>query len=176
MTVSEETRRTALGKLGRAMAPAELERLSAYLEMEPMVMGDRPVRQGDPQDSLLIVGAGELELDLVSGSSQEVLSRIKPGDWTGAAELMEPGPALTTVAVVEAGWLLRLSHPSLMDLRQADPALGSKLLDRLSSDLARSLRRYGTWRLDCGFSEAEKAETRGLWSLLRSLFHGGGER
>jgi CRP-like cAMP-binding protein len=108
------------------------------------------IQEGDPGDSLFIMKAGEVEitkqLTLVLDEDtpkERVMIRLKAEDgvYFGEMALLENETRSATVTALTDCTLLELHQKDFLDLVSQKPAMGVKLLLRLSQILSRHLRK-----------------------------------
>ena len=120
----------------------EINILLGFLAIREVSPGTVLYRNGDRSEVMYCLWQGRLSLSLQLANEESVLGNLGPGQFIGVSGVIEPGPALLTVRVVEPSLLLCLDHASLKRLRAAHPRLGGQVLQALSLDLAQWLRRY----------------------------------
>ena len=81
------------------LPPEELDRLMAALEVVNLKSGDMLFREGDVPEHLFIMVSGELEINMGSGTGNElVLNVLKEGEYFGEMGLIMPGGRRTAGA------------------------------------------------------------------------------
>jgi len=120
----------------------ELQILLDALERSDADPGQELHRGGDPIDTLYLIWEGRLALAMPVGNEIIALGTLGPGEFIGTAAVIDPGPAMVTLTVIEPSILLRLDRAGLQALRKAQPRVGGQLLRALSLDLAERLRLY----------------------------------
>ena len=94
--------------------------------------------QGDPGDSLHIVGTGAVKILLPSAEGEEaIIATLRPGDFFGELSLLDGASRSATAAALEASETLVLPRTAFLQLLERDPGLRDALL----FGLARELRR-----------------------------------
>jgi CRP-like cAMP-binding protein len=108
------------------------------------------IQEGEPGDSLFIMQTGEVEitkqLTLVLDEDtpkERVMIRLKAenGVYFGEMALLENETRSATVTASTDCFLLELHQKDFLDLIEQNPAMGVKLLLRLSQILSRHLRK-----------------------------------
>lgn len=102
--------------------------------------GTTLIRQGAWTDDIFIVKEGKLKVIDVRGENEFILATVGPGDVFGEMSFLDGSPRSATVAVQEAGSILRLSRNGFLHLFEQDPVLGARLLLSLGRLLALRLR------------------------------------
>jgi CRP-like cAMP-binding protein len=122
-----------------AQAAAVLLPHMDYLQLTP---GDVLLTYGVPSSDLFVLCAGELHAHLpLDDGEQLVLGTVAAGKWLGELNIIDQGPSSATVVASAACILFRLSHASLAQVERERPDVASKLLARLTRDLAERMRR-----------------------------------
>ena len=94
--------------------------------------------QGDPGDSLHIVGTGAVKIVLPSTEGEEaIIATLRPGDFFGELALLDGAPRSATATAVEQSETLALPRAIFSELLDSVPGLRDALL----VGLARELRR-----------------------------------
>ncbi|MEJ2673094.1 MAG: cyclic nucleotide-binding domain-containing protein [Deltaproteobacteria bacterium] len=112
--------------------------------------GEVIIREGDPGNSLFLMQTGEVEitkqLTLVLDEDtpkERVMIRLKAeeGVYFGEMALLENETRSATVTALTECSLLELHREDFLELIERSPAMGVKLLLRLSQVLSRHLRK-----------------------------------
>src|SRR5918998_6640214 len=94
--------------------------------------------QGDPGDSLHIVGNGAVKIVLPSAEGEEaIIATLREGDFFGELSLLDGAPRSATAAAVEPSETLVLPRSAFMQLLDGDPGLRNALLAGLTRELRR---------------------------------------
>jgi signal transduction histidine kinase/CheY-like chemotaxis protein len=94
------------------------------------------VREGDPGDSLFLIGEGSAEAVLSAGGDQTiVLSRMTRGETFGEMGFFERRPRSATVRACESCVVLEIRGEGMRALADAHPDVGFKVLLRVSERL-----------------------------------------
>jgi CRP-like cAMP-binding protein len=94
--------------------------------------------QGDPGDSLHIVGSGAVKIVLPSAEGEEaIIATLREGDFFGELSLLDGAPRSATAAAVEPSETLVLPRSAFMQLLDGDPGLRNALLAGLTRELRR---------------------------------------
>lgn len=119
------------------LSPEELDRLMAALEVVNLKSGDVLFREGDVPEHLFIVVSGELEINMGSGTGNElVLDILREGEYFGEMGLIMPGGRRTAGARAKGKVvLLSMSRNRFGDLLQHHPQLANAMVNVLSQRL-----------------------------------------
>jgi CRP/FNR family cyclic AMP-dependent transcriptional regulator len=94
--------------------------------------------QGDPGDSLHIVGSGAVKILLPSAEGEEaIIATLREGDFFGELSLLDGAPRSATATAVEPSETLVLPRSGFMQLLDADTGLRNALLAGLTRELRR---------------------------------------
>ncbi len=135
----------AFGRQFAALPLGEAERTALLGVLEPVnwSAGEQVITLGQMVDTLYFLVSGTLSVSLHNGDSHLALGEVGPGRWVGELGMIEPGPASADVAAAEESTALALSHDGLNRLYAAAPEAASRLLERLSLDMADRFRTVG---------------------------------
>jgi phosphoserine phosphatase RsbU/P len=119
------------------LPPEELDRLMAALEVVNLKSGDMLFREGDVPEQLFIMVSGELEINMGSGTDNEiVLNVLKEGEYFGEMGLIMPGGRRTAGARARGDVvLLGMSRNRFSELMQYHPQLANAMVSVLSQRL-----------------------------------------
>jgi CRP-like cAMP-binding protein len=161
-----------LGKtLGALMSAPQRAKLASAMKLRQLPKGHVVLEQGRSSDTLYFIGSGALMVVLDVDGREVELARFGPGRWVGEGGLIEPGPASATVKATEPTVLFTLTHAALLLLRDDSPDATIALVERISQDLAKRIRRTDSSVLEHVASDrwrlAERPERKG-W-LVRML-------
>jgi CRP-like cAMP-binding protein len=94
--------------------------------------------QGDPGDSLHIVGEGSVKITLPSPEGDEaIIATLRPGDFFGELALLDGAPRSATAVALEPTTTLALPRDAFMELVDQDRGLRDALLAGLAHELRR---------------------------------------
>jgi serine phosphatase RsbU (regulator of sigma subunit) len=115
----------------------ELDRLMAALEVVNLKSGDMLFREGDIPEHLFIMVSGELEINMGSGTDNEiVLNVLKEGEYFGEMGLIMPGGRRTAGARARGDVvLLSMSRNRFTELMHSHPQLANAMVSVLSQRL-----------------------------------------
>ena len=98
--------------------------------------GEVIIREGEPGDSIFIIGAGSAETVLSADGDQEILlSVMQKGETFGEMGFFERQPRSATVRAREACLLLELKGEELRSLTDAHPEIGFRMLLQVAERL-----------------------------------------
>ena len=119
------------------LPPEELDRLMAALEVVNLKSGDMLFREGDVPEHLFIMVSGELEINMGSGTGNElVLNVLREGEYFGEMGLIMPGGRRTAGARARGDVvLLSMSRNRFGELLQTHPLLANAMVSVLSQRL-----------------------------------------
>lgn len=119
------------------LPPEELDRLMAALDVVNLKSGDILFREGDVPEHLFIMVSGELEINMGSGTDNEiVLNVLKEGEYFGEMGLIMPGGRRTAGARARGDVvLLSMSRNRFVELMQHHPQLANAMVSVLSQRL-----------------------------------------
>lgn len=156
----------ALGRsrLFRGMDSEVLNRIALHFEPVSFVAGQVVFKEGDPGDSLLIIGDGEVEVTKFVGQSPHVLSRLGPGEHVGEMALISNQRRSATVRAVNAFHGLILRQTAFDALLDDEPRFAREMLRAISERLRRTdetaLEQMVTAHQALTFSLARLADSR----------------
>jgi len=115
----------------------ELDRLMAALDVVNLKSGDILFREGDIGEHLYIVVSGELEINMGTGTGNElVLNVLGEGEYFGEMGLIMPGGRRTAGARARGDVvLLSMSRARFSELMQHHPLLANAMVTVLSQRL-----------------------------------------
>jgi CRP-like cAMP-binding protein len=97
--------------------------------------------QGDPGDSLHVLGSGTVKIVLPSAEGDEaIIATLRPGDFFGELSLLDGAPHSASVVALEAVETMALPRIAFRELLDRDPGLRDALLTGLTHELRRITR------------------------------------
>ncbi|MEO7059229.1 MAG: Crp/Fnr family transcriptional regulator [Lapillicoccus sp.] len=127
-----------------------------------MERGDVLFREGDPGDTLYVIGEGKVKLGRTSADGRENLVAILgPGEMFGELSLFDPGPRTMTATAVAETQLMGLGNESLTGLLSGRPEVSKALL----AALAQRLRRTNEHLADLVFTDVPGRVAKALLDL-----------
>ena len=95
-------------------------------------------RQGDPSDSMFVVGAGRIRLTLGTGAEVREIGTLGPGDFFGEISLLTGAARTATAEVVEDSRLLVVGRDAFRMMVQDDLATVTRMLSAQGERLSRT--------------------------------------
>jgi CRP/FNR family transcriptional regulator, cyclic AMP receptor protein len=118
--------------------PAVIRSMAAGLRRRRFRRNEVIFHQGDPGDSLHIVGSGAVKIVLPSTEGEEaIIATLRPGDFFGELSLLDGAPRSATAAALEPSETLVLPRSTFLQLLDGDAALRNALLAGLTRELRR---------------------------------------
>jgi sigma-B regulation protein RsbU (phosphoserine phosphatase) len=119
------------------LPPEELERLMGALDVVNLRSGDMLFREGDVPEHLFIMVSGELEINMGSGTDNEiVLNTLTEGEYFGEMGLLMAGGRRTAGARARGDVvLLSMSRNRFTELMHTHPQLANAMVSVLSQRL-----------------------------------------
>src|SRR6476646_1909552 len=119
-------------------AQSMLASLSSRLRVRRFRRNEAITHQGDPGDSLHIVGVGAVKIVLPSAEGEEaIIATLRPGDFFGELSLLDGAPRSATATALEPSETLVLPRPIFRQLLDTVPGLRDALLFGVASELRR---------------------------------------
>ena len=126
---------------------SELNRVQAIAERREYSAGEVILRQGQPADAIYSVLEGAVRVtaimadeDEVVGRDEEVLVRLKPGDFFGELSFVDGSVPSLSVIAENGAVLSAVPHEKLRELLDSDGPLCRKVLISMMKILASRLR------------------------------------
>lgn len=117
---------------------ADLEALASVLTVREFADGDAICIQGDPGTSAYFIGRGNVEVRV--GAARSRVAVLRAGQMFGQMSLVDGGPRSATCRAVGNTVVYELSARGLNGLGRSSAALATRLLWRISRQLAVNLR------------------------------------
>jgi phosphoserine phosphatase RsbU/P len=119
------------------LAPDELDRLVAELDVVNLNSGDVLFREGDPGEHLYVVVNGELEILMAPDTDDElILNVLHAGEYLGEMSLIQPGGLRTASARARGNVvLLSMNRQQFKDLVEHHPGISAAMVNVLSQRL-----------------------------------------
>ncbi len=136
--------------------------LLAQMSPTRLDRGDILFREGDPGDTLYVIGEGKVKLGRTSVDGRENLVAILgPGEMFGELSLFDPGPRTMTATAVAETQLMGLTNDGLTGLLSGRPEVAKTLL----AALAKRLRRTNEHLADLVFTDVPGRVAKALLDL-----------
>ncbi len=131
---------TLLGRcaLFRNMTPEVLQRIAVHFEPTRYNAGEILFREGDPGDSLIVMGDGDVEVTKVVGQTPHVLNRLGPGEHVGEMALISKQRRSATVRAMKHFEGLVLKQAAFDTLLAEEPIFAREMLNAISERLRRT--------------------------------------
>ncbi|MEI2766442.1 MAG: Crp/Fnr family transcriptional regulator [Dermatophilaceae bacterium] len=124
--------------------------------------GDILFHEGDPGDTLYVIGEGKVKLGRTSSDGREnLIAILGPGEMFGELSLFDPGPRTMTATAVAETQLMGLGNESLTTLLSGRPEVSKALL----ASLAKRLRRTNEHLADLVFTDVPGRVAKALLDL-----------
>lgn len=113
-----------------AVSPAERGTLMARFRPHHFATGDRLVRNGEPNASLLLIASGTVEVRSVDGDGDRVvIAQLGPGEVVGEISLVLRRPATADVVALHPTVALELTATEFQDAIRSHPELLRELYE-----------------------------------------------
>jgi small-conductance mechanosensitive channel len=129
--------------LFRAFDEDERDSLAAKLRPREVLAGQVVVRQGDPGDSLYLLGEGILDVEVARPDGEPVRNRIAPGEVFGEISLLTGQPRTATVTAMLDSVIYEIQRTDLDPLIKQRPEIAEGLATIMAEHRARE-RELGT--------------------------------
>ena len=153
-----------LAKAGlfQGVPPEDAEVIAEQFDLLDVPRGTVVFHEGEPGDSLYIVGNGKIKLSRRSPDGREnVLAVMGPSDQFGELSVFDPGPRTATATAVTDVKLARMPQSVLRPWIEAHPEIGEQLL----RVLARRLRRTNDSVADLIFTDVPGRVAKALLQM-----------
>jgi CRP-like cAMP-binding protein len=120
--------------------------------------GETVIRRGVAQSGFYMIRSGSVHIVRrgLDGTGK-VVGTLYPPELLGEFALLDDSPRSSTIVAAEPSELIGFFKPDLMDILITKPALGCKILLRLSEKMAHTLRVDYARLLALGFPLPESA-------------------
>lgn len=118
----------------------QLAHLAEFMELQEVPAFSVLFRQGDANDSMFLVLAGELRARTLVNERETTLATFGPGDFFGEMALFDHGPRSADVVANECSTLLKITAVSFQRLTREAPALATPFLQATASTLSARIR------------------------------------
>lgn len=137
LTLSVLLRRTPI--FG-ALTDEGFQTLADVLVRRRLAPGDIVFSEGDPGDSLFIVGEGRLGVAMGRLARPSPLGELRPGDVTGEMSCIDPAPRSATVTALCDATVFELTQAGLRRLQGTAPAVCALIVGGIVTQLTARLR------------------------------------
>ena len=120
--------------------PGGLEALLGCLETRNVKSGEYVMTDGEDSDSLFLVSEGRFVSQIANDKEGIPLGTLTAGDVFGEVNLLDPGPATSSVVATQDSSLLVLNHTAFRKLDKTHPDMTGNILRMLSNILVERCR------------------------------------
>lgn len=125
--------------LFRELAPATLDRISAYLKRRSVPKGTVIFRKGDPGVGLIGVLSGAVKISVASADGRDiVLNIIREGEVFGEIALLDGRPRTADATAMSDCELMAIERREFIPFLRSQPDVTLKLMEILCSRLRRT--------------------------------------
>lgn len=110
------------------LTEAQLVRIAAYGRRRAIRAGEVLIEPGAQLVPFFVVTAGAVDILRSSGTSETLITRHGPGQFTGEVNMLSGRPAVVQARVVEPGEAIELDREHLLSLVQTDSELSEIIL------------------------------------------------
>jgi len=130
----------AIGRsaLFRGLPEAALFNVCGYVEEVSFLKGEIIFHDGDPGDSLLIIGTGEVDVVKMMGDSPHVLSKLGPGQYVGEMAMISNEPRSATIRAATDVTGYELKRKAFDILLDEEPMFAREMLRAVTERLRRT--------------------------------------
>jgi hypothetical protein len=134
-------------KILAALSQEQLERFTAFMEVEKAAQWATIVKQGEIGDSMYLILEGELRVRIDVAGRETILATLGPGEFFGDIALFDQGPRSADVVANKDSLLLKVSAQAFGKLAKEAPDLATPFLLAIGKTLTARIRadnkRYG---------------------------------
>jgi len=110
------------------LTPAHIARVAAHGRVRPIERGEVLVQEGDGSVPFFVITAGAVEIVRRSGTTETIVARHGPGQFTGEVNMLSGRRALYLARATEPGEVIEMSREHLLALVQTDAELSEILM------------------------------------------------
>ncbi len=151
-------------KLFGSLAPEAIAKLSRHFEPVVYQLGEVIYREGEPGDTMLVIGEGDVEIVKLAGQSGHVLSRLGSGEHVGEMSMISAEKRSASVRAASTVYALKLDQVEFDGLLDEEPIFAREMLraisDRLRVTDESALERMVTAHQALTFALAKLADSR----------------
>ena len=127
--------------LFEGLSEEELGQVAQFAQRESVNAGDAVFSEGDPGDTLYVVLSGVVKITtLITEGVEKTLTEIREGGVFGEMVLLDPEVRSASAVAEQEVDLVALARDDLLQFFDSCPAVGVRILGRLSGTLAQRLR------------------------------------
>ncbi len=109
--------------------------LNELMSEQRFVAGEVILEEGDPGDSMYLIRSGHIAVVKGDWQAPVVLACLGPGDMVGEMALVDAKPRSASIVAVEEARLFKITRQSFRQLLKAEPDVGVRIMETLSSRL-----------------------------------------
>ena len=141
----------------------------SVLRIRQFHTGDQVFRQGEQGDTMVIVVAGHLRVELDDGhTAPTTIGAITAGEIVGEMACLDPAPRATSVVAVAETTVFELSRGRMQELRMVSPAASAAIVAAVINDVTRRLRQAND-RIDRVLNPKASGVHRPVDALVRPV-------
>ena len=127
----------------RNLAPAQIERLAPYLDIESFEAGERIIKQGDPGDRIFMLASGSASVSVLleDGKRSARMAGFRPGVTFGEFALFDKGKRVADVIAETNATCFVLPFDRLEKLEHIEPDVYNRILFAIGRLMSERLRR-----------------------------------
>ncbi len=130
----------------------ELQRVANAVHLRQYKAGETVIRRGVAQSGFYMIRRGSVHIVRTgAGGASTVVGTLYSPELLGEFALLDDSPRSSAIVAAEPSEMIGFFKPDLMDILVTRPALGCKILLRLSEEMARTLRGDYARLLALGF-------------------------
>jgi thioredoxin reductase (NADPH) len=116
------------GHLFPTLTAAQVKRVSAHGSPRQLGSGEVLYDSGDRSTTFAVVTGGQIEIVQPSGVGDTVITALRPGQFTGEANMLSGRRSLVRVRATESSEVIQLTRTDLLALIQTDAELSETLM------------------------------------------------
>jgi thioredoxin reductase (NADPH) len=105
------------------LTPDQIARVAAHGRTRSVVAGEVLVEGGQPMNSFFVVTEGQLDVVLLSGGKEQLVTSHQAGQFSGEINLLAGRRGLATIRAAGPGQVVELDRESFLELVQTDGEL-----------------------------------------------------
>jgi len=122
-------------KLFGSLEPPAIERLARYFQPVVYQLGEVIYREGEPGDTMFIIGDGDVEILKLAGQTTHVLSRLGAGEHVGEMSMISSEKRSASVRAASTVYALKLDQIEFDALLDEEPKFAREMLRAISTRL-----------------------------------------
>jgi len=121
-------REAMLPEMFPTLTPAQIARVGPHGQKRRAQAGEVLVEPGDPNVRWFVVLTGQIEIVRRSGATEERVTVLGPGQFTGEANMLSGRPGFVRMRTLEPAEMVEVDRERLLTLIQTDSELGEILM------------------------------------------------